>query len=165
MKKKLSVIIFGTILVALGIILTIISKKPSKITTVTVSTPVEEAAQLAPSEQPEITLKFTPDAHFVTVSINNIKAEQLEYNLIYDATVKGSSLQTGVNATASLGDKSTYEKKQLLGSESSGKFTYHSNIKNAVMELTLRDKDNRSVFSQTYPFEVVAGSSVILKSN
>lgn len=155
--------VMGVILIALGIVFTIVFKKPSQTRVTPAPTPVEEVAQLAPNEQPEITLKFTPDAHFVTVSINNIKADQLEYNLIYDATVKGSSLQTGVNATASLGGKSTYEKKQLLGSESSGKFTYHTNIKNAVMELTLRDKDNRSIFSQTYPFEVETGSSVTLK--
>lgn len=159
------IIVGGVVLIALGIVLTVAFKKPSDSKVVPTPTPLEEGAQLAPNEQPEIVLKFTPDAHFVSVSMSNIKADQLEYNLIYDATVKGKSLQTGVNASTTLAGKSTYEKKQLLGSESSGKFTYHADIKNAVMELTLRDSAGRSIFSQTYPFEVVAGSSVTLKSN
>lgn len=162
MKNKIFLII-GIVLLILGVVLTIVFKKTSNTPITPTPTPSTEAEQLTTNEQPEITLKFTSDAHFVTVSISNIKADQLEYNLIYDATVKGTLLQTGVNAMANLNGKTVYEKKQLLGSESSGKFTYHANIKNAVMELTLRDKEGRSVFSQTYPFEVVAGSSMTLK--
>ena len=72
---------------------------------------------------------------------------------------RGSMLQLQLKGAT------TYSKKQLLGSESSGKFTYHANIKNAVMELTLRDANNSSVHSATYPFSVVAGSSVGLFAN
>ena len=165
MNKKLSLLALGGILLVLGVIFTFTFNKSSGSKVLPTPTPEEEVTQLPVNDQPEVTLKFTSDAHFVTVSISNLKADQLEYNLIYDATVKGSQLQTGVNASADTKGKSTYEKKQLLGSESSGKFTYHTNIKNAVMELTLRDKNGRSVFSQTYPFEVVAGSSVDLFAN
>jgi len=125
----------------------------------------EIVEQLTPDKQPKVNMAFSSDAHYVTVSIANISAASLEYNLIYDATVKGSSLQTGVNASTHLKGATTYSKKQLLGSESSGKFTYHANIKNAVMELTLRDANNSSVFSATYPFSVIAGSSVDLFAN
>lgn len=119
--------------------------------------------QLPTQKQPRVGLEFTKDAHYVTVDISNLNADQLEYNLIYDATVKNNSqIQTGVNASANVKGKSTYSKKQLLGSESSGKFTYHENIKNANMELTLRDSSGHSIFTATYPFEVKAGSSTQL---
>lgn len=116
--------------------------------------------QLTEDQYPTVELQFSADGHYVTVNIENLHSDQLEYNLIYDAVVKGNKIQTGVNAGAKLEGKSTYSKQQLLGSESSGKFTYHTNIKNAVMELTLRDAGNRSVYSATYPFEVTPGSTV-----
>jgi len=110
-------------------------------------------------------LDFSSDGHYVTVNISNIHSDQLEYNLIYDATVKKDRIQTGVNAAAKLNGKSEYSYRQLLGSESSGKFTYHANIQNAMMELTLRDAANRSIFSATYPFTISPGKSQILTTS
>ena len=128
-----------------------------------IPTPTPEAAvQLATDKQPQVELKFASDGHYATVSLSNLNADQLEYNLIYDATVKSSKLQTGVNSTANISGKSTFSQKQLLGSESSGKFTYHEKITNAVMELTLRDSAGRSIFTSTYPFTVTPGSSSTL---
>ncbi len=123
------------------------------------------AVQLTDDKQPKVSLQFDTKGNYVTVTISNLHADQLEYNLIYEATVKGNQIQTGVNASTSVKGKSTYTQKQLLGSESSGKFTYHTNIKNAVMELTLRDESRSSVFSATYPFEVTPGKSSELKAN
>lgn len=121
--------------------------------------------QLKDEDQPKVSMQFSGDGHYVTVSVSNLHGEQLEYNLIYDVTVKNNKIQTGVNATASIKGKTTYTQKQLLGSESSGKFTYHSDIKNAVMELTLRDANNSSIFSATYPFIILLGKSSELKVN
>lgn len=122
--------------------------------------------QLPVEKQPKVSLEFTKDAHYVTVDISNLNADQLEYNLIYDATVKNNSqIQTGVNAAANVKGKSAYSQKQLLGSESSGKFTYHEHIKNANMELTLRDSSGHSIFTATYPFEVKSGSSTQLSAS
>jgi len=123
------------------------------------------AEQLTPDQYPKVSLEFSPDAHYVTVNITNIKANQIEYNLIYDATVKGNKIQTGVNASAKLDGKTEYSYKQLLGSESSGKFTYHTKIENAVMELFLRDSQNRSVYNATLPFTISPGKSVDLTPN
>jgi len=120
------------------------------------------AEQLPAEKQPKAALEFDKAAHYVTVNITNIQADQVEYNLIYSATVKGNRIQSGVNASAKMEGKTEYSQEQLLGSESSGKFTYHEGITDAIMELTLRDAQNRSVFSATYPFEVVPGGSVDL---
>lgn len=144
-----------------GVILYFKGKPNSPIATPT-PTPDTAAVQLTADKQPKVELKFSSDSHFVTVSLSNLNAHQLEYNLIYDASVKGSKLQTGVNSTANILGKSTFSQKQLLGSESSGKFTYHEKITNAVMELALRDSAGRSVFTATYPFTVSPGSSTTL---
>lgn len=125
-------------------------------------TPEVQAPQLPEDQQPKVSLQFSADAHYVTVRLTNVHADQLEYNLIYEATVKNNKIQTGVNASAKLSGATSYSQKQLLGSESSGKFTYHQDIKNAVLELALRDNLNRSVFTGTYPFTVSPGTSVDL---
>lgn len=120
--------------------------------------------QLTPDKYPEVSLDFSADGHYVTVKISKVNADKLEYNLIYDATVKKNQIQTGVSASQSMEGKTEYSKNQLLGSESSGKFTYHDNIKNASLELTLRDSAGRSIFFATYPFTFKPSSSVSLKS-
>jgi len=126
-------------------------------------TPTEEpVAQLEPDKHPQVSLKFRSDAHYVTVNITNLHAAAVEYNLIYDAKVKNNRLQAGVSASEKLDGKSTYSKEQLLGSESSGKFTYHTDISGARLELTLRDAGGRSVFTAVYPFEVDPGKTVEL---
>lgn len=125
-------------------------------------TPESQVKMLTPEQYPKVSLTFRADGRYVTVNMTNVNASALEYNLIYDATVKKNKLQTGVSASAKLEGKNTYTKEQLLGSESSGKFTYHENIQNAVLELTLRDENGRSVYSATYPFEVTPGKSVEL---
>lgn len=122
------------------------------------------AQQLPAEKHPQVSLSFSSDTHFVTVNIKNIHADQLEYNLIYEATIKKNRTQTGVNAQTLLEGKNEYSYKQLLGSESSGKFTYHTNIQNAVMELTLRDAQNRSIFTASYPFTVSPGKSIDLQT-
>jgi hypothetical protein len=123
------------------------------------------AEQLPVEKQPKIEMTFSSDAHFVTVNLTNLYAAQMEYNLIYDALIKKVRNQTGVNDTQDVSGKTSYTKKQLLGSESSGKFTYHEGIQNATMELILRDEQGRSVFNATYPFEVSAGKTITLTAS
>lgn len=137
--------------------------RPRMVTPATAPTPSPTVVLQLPLEsQPQVTLKFSPDGHFVAVSLTNLAADRLEYNLIYDATVKSKRIQTGVSSAADITSQSTFSQKQLLGSESSGKFTYHEQIANAIMELTLRDTSGRSVFTATYPFTVSPGKSVLL---
>lgn len=156
-------VIIGAVLVLVisGGVIYIAKKNGGNLPLATPS-PSKAVVQLSQDKQPKISLQFSSDAHFVTVSLSNLNADQLEYNLIYDAIVKTTQIQTGVNSTADIKGKSTFTQKQLLGSESSGKFTYHTNIKNAVMELTLRDSGGHSIFTQTYPFTVSPGQSVDL---
>lgn len=119
----------------------------------------EPIQQLSSDQYPKISLKFSSDGHYVTVNISSLHAAALEYNLIYDAVVKGNKINTGVNASQKLEGKTDYSKEQLLGSESSGHFTFHTNIANATLELTLRDTAGRSIYDATYPFTLAPGKS------
>lgn len=125
-----------------------------------VPTPTAEPlTQLTPDQYPKVSVDFSNDPHYVTVKIFEINADKLEYDLRYDAMVKKNKIDTGVTAATSLNGKKNYEQRQLLGSESSGKFTYHEKIENARIVLTLRDSYNRSVFMGEYPFVVTPNSS------
>jgi predicted aspartyl protease len=161
--KNIAIIVAAGLFILVGGALLLKGKSPTASVSVQPTpTPEQLVAQLPAESQPSVNLKFSSDGHYVTVNVTNIHAELLEYNLIYDAKVKGNRIQTGVNASSKLAGKSTYTQQQLLGSESSGKFTYHSDIQNAIMELTLRDSTNRSVFSATYPFTITPGKSTDL---
>ena len=163
MDKRIIAVVVGVAVIA-GVFL--LKSSFSNRNSSVVPTPTPEAVvQLTADQAPRVSLAFSADAHYVTVKITDIQADQLEYNLIYEATVKSNKIQTGVNASAKLEGKSEYTQKQLLGSESSGHFTYHANIQNAVMELTLRDSLNRSVFTAPYPFTVKAGTSIDLAAS
>lgn len=158
MKSWLPVI--GAVVVLLVSSLVIFKFKNKPIGNVLPTPSPEAAQQLKTSDQPQVKLEFTADGHFVVVTISNLHADQLEYNLIYDATVKTNRINTGVNSTAKISGQTTFSQKQLLGSESSGKFTYHEKISNATMELILRNSAGQSIFSASYPFTVTPGSSV-----
>lgn len=163
MQKKLVIGAIALALIAGGFFL-VRKPKTSNSQPAATANPII-AEQLTPDQYPKVSLEFSSDAHYVTVNITNIQADQIEYNLIYDATVKGNKIQTGVNSSAKLDGKTDYSYKQLLGSESSGKFTYHTKISNAVMELTLRDSQNHSVYNATLPFTISPGKSVDLSPN
>ena len=129
-------------------------------------TPIEEPiVQLSPDQFPQISLDFSSNGHFVTVNITNLHASALEYNLVYEAVVKKTKIQTGVSASTKLDGATTYSKEQLLGSESSGKFTYHTDIQNGQLELTLRDSAGRSIYTANYPFTHSPGKSVDLTAS
>ncbi|HBC73208.1 MAG: hypothetical protein UX91_C0009G0022 [Candidatus Amesbacteria bacterium GW2011_GWB1_47_19] len=161
-KKYLPVAAGLILLIIAGVFAKAVFLKPKTPGPVPTPSPLPAAEQLPDDKKPSVSLLFSNDLHFVTVNITNIYSEQLEYNLIYDALVKNNRIQTGVNAAAKLDGKTEYTQKQLLGSESSGKFTYHEDIQNAVLELTLRDSENRSVFTAAYPFSPSAGQSIEL---
>jgi hypothetical protein len=138
---------------------------PSPSIAVATPTPEPVVEQLPLESQPQASLQFSADGHYVTIKLANVQAAQLEYNLIYDATVKKNQIQTGVSGSARLNGQTTYSQKQLLGSESSGHFTFHDNISNATLELVLRNESGYSVFSATYPFTVSPGKSVSLTAS
>lgn len=163
--KKIHLIIFAALAIVLlvAFIVKVTLLKPAPAAATPTPTPVAAAVQLPANELPTVSLSFSSDAHYATVNITNIHADQLEYDLIYTASVKNNDIQTGVNASQKLNGSSTYSQKQLLGSESSGHFTYHTNIRDAALDLTFRDSAGRSIYTATYPFTVTAGGTSTLQ--
>lgn len=157
MKFAVGAILLVVAIIASGFAVKTLSQ--NKTPAITPAPAEEPLIKLNPDQYPQVSLTFSPDAHYATVNISNLHAAGLEYNLIYSAVVKKNKIQAGVNASAKLEGKDAYSKQQLLGSESSGKFTYHENITDAVMELTLRDASGRSIYTATYLFTVSAGKT------
>ena len=162
MKYKPFLIAGALLLVFIGFFIFKTLKPASESSATPAPTPEPQVEQLSQEQQPKASLQFTKDGHYVTILLSDIQVAQLEYNLIYDASVKKNRIQTGVSGSARLDGKTEFTQKQLLGSESSGHFTYHENIANAVLELVLRNDSGYSVFSATYPFTVSPGKSVSL---
>ena len=74
-----------------GIILYFKGKPKSSLPT---PTPTPEAAvQLAADKQPRVELKFASDGHYVTVSLSNLNADQLEYNSYMTPWLKAASFR------------------------------------------------------------------------
>lgn len=164
MKKILPLGILAVLVVVGGVLYFRHSKQLSSQTSLS-PTPTSPPQTLSADQLPTVSLAFSTDSHYVTVNITNLHADQLEYNLVYDAVVKNNHINTGVNAMAKLNGMAVYSKQQLLGSESSGHFTYHTNITNAELDLTLRDSSGRSIYTATYPFEVKPGASSLLTAS
>ncbi len=169
--KFLGMFILGLVMVVGVLLLARAGGDPSKISVANPTPTGEQVQQLAPADQPKVSLAFKADGHYATVKITNLKSNSLEYNLIYDADVynrdlkKNVRIQTGVTDNQKLNGANSYTKEQLLGSVSSGKTTYHENIANGIMELTLRDTDGRSIFSASYPFTITPGKSIDLTAS
>ncbi len=167
MKYAIIVVVF---LAVLGVGGFIFAKNQISSATKITPTPTETPLQmLSENQYPKVSLSFKPDGHYVTVMINNLHAESVEYDLVYDAKIKRngitSQVNTGINASEKISGKNSYSKEQLLGSESSGHLTFHENIQNASLHLTLRDGSNRSIYSTTYPFSISLGKTVELQSS
>ena len=87
-------------------------------------------------ERPYITLTPSSDGHWLTIDVARIKdADSLEYELLYN-TASGAT-QGSINSVK-LEGKTTYTKKILLGSESSGRFKYDEGVSQGTLTLRLR---------------------------
>ncbi len=112
MKKLLPVILILAIVGVGGWLIFGKGKNSSsRITPTPTETPAAE--QLAPDKQPRVSLQFSSDAHYVTVKLSNLNADVLEYNLIYDAIVKKSKINSGVSGGGKISGKSEFTVTEL----------------------------------------------------
>lgn len=95
-------------------------------------TPVEVSLE----DRPYASLTPTSDGHWLTVSLSRIKnASTLEYELLYN-TASGA-MQGSIN-TVELKGETSYSKKILLGSESSGRYKYDEGVSEGSLTIRLR---------------------------
>lgn len=87
-------------------------------------------------ERPYITLTPSSDGHWLTIGVSRIKeAESLEYELLYN-TASGAT-QGSIN-TVKLKGETSYSKKILLGSESSGHYKFDEGVTQGNLTVRLR---------------------------
>jgi len=87
-------------------------------------------------ERPYITLTPSSDGHWLTIDVSRIKdADSLEYELLYNT--ESGATQGSINSVKLKGE-TTYTKKILLGSESSGRFKYDEGVTQGTLTLRLR---------------------------
>lgn len=88
------------------------------------------------AERPLVTLTPTDDGHWLTIDVSRIRdADSLEYELLYNT--ESGATQGSIN-TVSLKGETSYSKKILLGSESSGKFKYDEGVTQGTLTIRLR---------------------------
>jgi len=87
-------------------------------------------------ERPYITLTPSSDGHWLTINVTRIQdADSLEYELLYN-TASGAT-QGSIN-TVRLKGETSYSKRILLGSESSGHYKFDEGVTQGSLTVRLR---------------------------
>lgn len=87
-------------------------------------------------ERPYITLTPSSDGHWLTIDVARIQdAESLEYELLYNT---GSGATQGSINSVKLKGETSYSKKILLGSESSGHYKFDEGVTQGNLTVRLR---------------------------
>jgi len=95
-------------------------------------------------ERPYITLTPSSDGHWLTINVTRIQdADSLEYELLYN-TASGAT-QGSIN-TVQLKGETSYSKKILLGSESSGHYKFDEGVTQGDLTLRLRGGEGTRKF-------------------
>ncbi|MBN1263319.1 MAG: hypothetical protein JW991_03090 [Candidatus Pacebacteria bacterium] len=88
------------------------------------------------NERPFVSLIPSEDGHWLTLKIGRIqKAETLEYELSY--TTGEGLVQGAYSSPFDLGGETDYERKILLGTESSGRYRYHEGVREGNITVRL----------------------------
>ena len=94
-------------------------------------------------DRPFASLTPTSDGRYINLKIDKIKlpkAVSLDYELLY--TLPDGRTQ-GVPGTVDLKGETSFERKLLLGSESSGKFRYDEGVTDGSLTVRLRDSKGK----------------------
>jgi len=136
MKKNYIIIIavVGVILILVGGFLVWRSRRTGE--AVPTIEPEGTLIETTLKERPYITLTPSSDGHWLTIEVSQIKdADSLEYELLYNT--ESGATQGSIN-TVKLKGESSYSKRILLGSESSGKFKYDEGVTQGTVTVRLR---------------------------
>lgn len=124
----------------------------------------EEAVAEIPFEQrPVVSLTPTEDGHYLIMRMNNLglKAKTLDYVILYD-TADGTT--RGVPGTAQL-NGSEVERDILLGSESSGIFSYDEGVEKGTITLRFRDDKGKLVGKLTTEWHLQTNTDKLTSSD
>jgi len=139
MKKYLPFIFLGVGVLVLVLVFMFIKGKKTTETTDDGGTLIEVAFP----DRPFASLTPTVDGHYINLKIEKIKvpkAVSMDYELLYSLP---DGRAQGVPGTADLKDQTVFERKLLLGSESSGKFRYDEGVEEGSLTIRFRDSKGK----------------------
>lgn len=135
MKKSLLALLILLVVIGLGVGIFLFTRS-KKVDEKEPLMPVETFVTTAVEDRPFVSLFPSEDGHWLTLKVEGIKnADSLEYELVYD-TADGMS-QGAVGGPFSLSGETGYEKKILLGTQSSGHYRYHEGVENGSLMIRL----------------------------
>lgn len=158
MKRIILILVLVFILLALfgGIIFFVFKKATQRPAPETWPTPTPEGVLIETKleERPFVSITPSDDGHWLTLEITQIKnADILEYELSYN-TDKGNQGSVGY---LKLEGKTFYEKRILLGTESSGHFRYDEGVTQG--NLVVRFRQGKEVRKFTTDFHLQKGGT------
>jgi len=119
----------------------------------------EEAAlqEVALEERPVASLIPSEDGHWLTLKIEEIvlDAASLDYELLYKLP---DGRTQGVPGTIKLNNQKTIERELLLGSESSGKFSYDEGVEKGTLTLRFRNEKGKLLAKFSTQFHLQSDS-------
>ena len=137
-KKLLPLILLGVGLLVLILVIVVVKNKKN--------TAVDESdvvIEVVFKDRPFASLTPTSDGHYINLKIDKItlpKAVSLDYELLYSLP---DGRTQGVPGTVDLKGQTSFERKLLLGSESSGKFRYDEGVEDGGLTVRLRDSKGK----------------------
>jgi hypothetical protein len=138
-KKLLPLILLGVGVVVLILVFVFIkNKKTTEVVDDSASLP-----EVAFNNRPFASLTPTTDGHYINLKIDKItlpKVSSLDYELLYSLP---DGRTQGVPGTVELAGQTSFERKLLLGSESSGKFRYDEGVEEGSLTVRLRDSKGK----------------------
>lgn len=138
-KKFLPIILLGVGILILILVFVFIKNKKSAV----VVDDNDALIEIAFIDRPFASLTPTSDGRYINLKIDKItlpKAVSLDYELLY--TLPDGRTQ-GVPGTVDLKGETSFERKLLLGSESSGKFRYDEGVTDGSLTVRLRDSKGK----------------------
>lgn len=156
MKKYLPIILFVVGIVFLvGIVLLIKSNRHKGSEEET-----ETVAEIPLEQRPMVSLTPTADGHWLNLVVSKIKveAQSLDYELLYKLP---DGRTQGVPGSVSLGGKTDFERKLLLGSESSGKFRYDEGVEAGTLTLRFRNDKGKLVGKLSTEFHLQSNTQLL----
>ncbi|MBU1126948.1 hypothetical protein KKF11_01210 [Patescibacteria group bacterium] len=100
------------------------------------------------ADSPFISLTPTSDGYWLNLEVLQIKdADKLEYELLYET---GDGATQGSIGSIDLKGKTTYEKRILLGSESSGHYRYDKGVEKGEITIRLRGGMGRRKYTTKF---------------
>jgi hypothetical protein len=162
MKKTLIVFVALLLIIGLGVGGFLLFRGRSK-EEAPAPTPTPEVFVETPLEKrPFVALTPSIDGHWLTLEVSQIQdADSIEYELTYNT---GDNLTQGaIGGPTRLQGKTIYEKKILLGTESSGHYRYHEGIEEGNLTVRLNGGPGPRKF--TSEFKLYQSESELVSSD